>query len=244
MGRQILRKNLKLLGELQGIDLKIDVLHGEKDALLGEIAALEDNVTIARNAIDEKNGQAEELETAKKSLEENLATEAENIVRSEARLKEIKTQKEYQAVSKEISSAKKLTSELEEQILQKTAQLEELQAQIAEKEENLKSLEANISAQQGEVQSKVDKLESDIAIGIAAKDATVKSLPASMVKRYQKLRDQRKGIAVVEAKDGCCLGCNMNLPPQVYNLLFRGEEIITCPHCQRVLLLHQEPNNN
>ncbi|ACM19130.1 protein of unknown function DUF164 [Geotalea daltonii FRC-32] len=239
-----MRKNLKLLGELQGIDLKIDVLHGEKDALLGEIAALEDNVTIARNAIDEKNGQAEELETAKKSLEENLATEAENIVRSEARLKEIKTQKEYQAVSKEISSAKKLTSELEEQILQKTAQLEELQAQIAEKEENLKSLEANISAQQGEVQSKVDKLESDIAIGIAAKDATVKSLPASMVKRYQKLRDQRKGIAVVEAKDGCCLGCNMNLPPQVYNLLFRGEEIITCPHCQRVLLLHQEPNNN
>lgn len=238
-----MRNNLKLLGELQGIDLKIDVLHGEKDALLGEIAALEDNVTVARNAIQEKNNEAEELEAAKKGLEENLATEAGNIVRSEARLKEIKTQKEYQAVSKEISSAKKLTAELEEQILQKSAQLEELQAVINEKQGNLKSLETNIATQQSEVQSKVDKLESEIAVGITAKDATVKGLPATMVKRYQRLRDQRKGLAVVEAKDGCCLGCNMNLPPQVYNLLFRGDEIITCPHCQRVLLLHQEQNS-
>ena len=55
----------------------------------------------------------------KRGLEENFTAESENIVRSEAHLKEIKTQKEYQAVSKEISGAKKLTAELEEQILQK-----------------------------------------------------------------------------------------------------------------------------
>jgi predicted nucleic acid-binding Zn-ribbon protein len=54
------------------------------------------------------------------------------------------------------------------------------------------------------------------------------------------LREQRRGIAVVEARDGSCLGCNMQLPPQLYNSLFRGDDLITCPHCQRVLVLRRE----
>lgn len=235
-----MRNNLKLLGELQEIDLKIDLLHGEKDTLLGEIAALEHSVVEARNVIAEKGAEAVSLEDAKKTLEESLAVESENIVRSEARLKEIKTQKEYQAVSKEISSAKKLTVELEEQILQKVGQLEELQKVLAEKQENLNALEVNIAAQQSEVQAKVDTLEAEIAAGVAAKDAAVKGLPASIMKRYYRLREQRRGLAVVEAKDGSCLGCNMNLPPQLYNSLFRGDDVITCPHCQRMLILRQE----
>ncbi len=235
-----MRNNLKLLGELQEIDLKIDLLHGEKDTLLGEIAALENSVVEARNVIAENGAEAASLEEAKKTLEESLAVESENIVRSEARLKEIKTQKEYQAVSKEISSAKKLTVELEEQILQKVGQLEELQKVLAEKQENLNALEVNIAAQQSEVQAKVDKLEAEIAAGVAAKDAAVKGLPASIMKRYCRLREQRRGLAVVGAKDGSCLGCNMNLPPQLYNTLFRGDEVITCPHCQRILILRQE----
>ena len=235
-----MRKNLKLLGELQAIDRKIDGLAGEKDALLEEIAVLENSVIEARTVIAEKSAEAEVLETEKKALEENLVTEDENIARSETRLKEIKTQKEYQAVSKEITGAKKLKVELEEQILQKTGLLEELQRTIAEKQENLAALEVNIASQKNEVQLKVDKLDEEIGAGANARESAVKGLPASMTKRYDKLRDQRRGIAVVEAKDGYCLGCNMNLPPQLYNTLFRGDEVITCPHCQRVLILRQE----
>jgi uncharacterized protein len=238
-----LQKNLKLLGELQEIDLKVDVLHGSKDALLVEIATLENNLVEARNVIEVKNVEASALEEEKRALEESLVIESENIVRSDARLKEIKTQKEYQAVSKEIASAKKLQMELEDQILQKTGQLEEWQVELTERQENLQALEVNIALQKSEVQSKIDSLEAEISAGVIAREATVKGLPASIVKRYGRLRDQRKGIAVVEAKDGCCLGCNMNLPPQLYNTLFRGDDVITCPHCQRMLILRQVASN-
>ena len=71
---------------------------------------------------------------------------------------------------------------------------------IAEKQENLQALETNIAAQQGEVQSKVDKLDAEIASGVAAKEATVKGLPASLIKRYARLRDQRKGIGSRRSK--------------------------------------------
>jgi uncharacterized protein len=235
-----LQKKLKMLDELQSIDLKIDGYKGEKEALLEEFAALEGKVSGARSAIAENNAELETLEEEKGKLEEGIATEQENIRRSEANQKEIKTQKEYQAVSKEIATAKKLGAELEEQLLQKIGQLEELRAAISGHEENLSSLEQNIEAQKGEVQGRIDRLEEDIARVTVLREEIVSGLPAAMMRRYGMLREQRRGIAVVEARGGSCLGCNMQLPPQLYNTLFRVDELINCPHCQRILVLRQE----
>jgi len=235
-----LRKNVKMLDELQAIDLKIDGYKGEKEALQGEIAVLDAKVAEAQSTISEKQGELALLNGEIGILEEGIAAEAENIRRTEAHQKDIKTQKEYQAVSREITTAKKLSAELEEQLLQKMGQTEELKKAITGIEENLSTLEQNFAAQKGEVQGKIDRLEADISGVIAAREAIVKGLPATMMKRYQLLREQRRGVAVVEARDGSCLGCNMQLPPQLYNTLFRGNELIICPHCQRVLVLRQE----
>jgi predicted nucleic acid-binding Zn-ribbon protein len=235
-----LRNNLKSLYELQEIDLRIDGLDGERGQLLNEAQALEAKLVEAREKISSRREESQALEAEKAALEENLAAESENIVRSESHLKEIKTQKEYQAVSKEISGAKKLIAELEDQILQKINLLEEISTDVAKKEADLVELESNIATQQGEVQLKVESLEAGIAADVATREQTVKGLPASVLKRYSRLREQRRGVAVVEAKEGNCMGCNMHLPPQLYNTLFRADEVITCPHCQRILVMLQE----
>jgi len=235
-----LRNNLKSLYELQEIDLRIDGLDGEKGQLLAEAQALELRLAEAREKIAARREEVAAAEAEKAALEASLAAETENIVRSESHLKEIKTQKEYQAVSKEISGAKKLIAELEDQILQKINVLEELSGDIAKKESDLAELEGNVTVQKGEVQSRVASLESGIADDAATREKTVKGLPASVLKRYKKLREQRKGVAVVEAKEGNCMGCNMQLPPQLYNTLFRADDVLTCPHCQRILVMHLE----
>ncbi|HEY6839182.1 MAG TPA: C4-type zinc ribbon domain-containing protein [Geobacteraceae bacterium] len=235
-----MQKNLKVLTELQEIDLKADGLRGEKEVVLGEIAALEQKLNEAAEAVAAKNAELETVQAEKDDVEANLATEVDNIVRSEARLKEIKTQKEYQAVSKEITSAKKLKQELEEQALQKLARADEIKGEIAAMEADLKALEENSAARKADLDARVGELDAAIATDNAAREAAVKSLPASVMKRYNTLRVQRRGIAVVEARDGSCLGCNMQLPPQLYNSLFRGDDLITCPHCQRVLVLKIE----
>ena len=235
-----MRNSLKALYELQEIDLRIDGLDGEKGQLLSEAQALEAKLNEAREKIAARREEALTVEAEKGALEENLQSEGENITRSEAHLKEIKTQKEYQAVSKEISTAKKLIAELEDQILQKINAMEEINGDIAKREADLAELEGNVSVQQGEVQEKVQSLESGIAKDLATREQTVKGLAASVMKRYSRLREQRRGIAVVEAKEGNCMGCNMHLPPQLYNTLFRADDVITCPHCQRILVMRQE----
>lgn len=235
-----MRKNLLMLEELQTLDLKIDGRHGERQGLLDRMAELDRQVEGARLSVEERKGQLAILEEEKQGLEANLATEEDNIVRSESRQKEIKTQKEYQAVAKEVSAAKKLKGELEEQILQKSAQIEELVADIAARESDLASLEENMVSRKAEVQTGLDQLDQEIATDAAAKETTVKAIPASLLKRYEALRERRQGVAVVAARAGNCAGCNMNLPPQLYNSLFRGDDLVLCPHCQRMLVLHTE----
>jgi len=239
-GRGILRTNLKMLGDLQEIDLKLDALRGEKETLLAEIAGLEGRVAEAQSELACMEGDLALREEEKQGLETSLAAEAENIVRSETNLKGIKTQKEYQAVSKEIATAKKLKTELEEQILQKIGQIEELSTEIAGRRETLGALDEKVSGEKAEVLEKVARLDGEIATDHAARETIAGGLPSSVTRRYGLLREQRRGLAVVEARDGSCLGCNMNLPPQLYNTLFRGDDLITCPHCQRVLILKQK----
>jgi len=231
-----------LLAELQGIDLKIDSFKGEREGMVQGQDLLDIRVAESESGIALKKAELASVEEEKLGLEEGLALEVENISRSEGRIKEIKTQKEYQAVSKEITAARKQKAEVEEQILQKIARIEELKAEVGGLEENLASLQENVAEQKGEIQAKIDSLDKGIVSDTAAREEIVKGFSSSVIRRYTMLREQRRGLAVADARDGSCLGCNMNLPPQLYNSLFRCDDLITCPHCQRILFLRQEEN--
>lgn len=235
-----MRNKLILLEDLQELDLKADGTQARIQDALSEIEALDSRLQEAQDAIEAKRGELAALETERATMEENLATENANIARSEAHLKGITTQKEYQAVNKEIASAKKLIGELEEQILQNVTRGDELRSQLASMESDTEALAGNIASQKAEVNARIVSEETTAAADATAREELVKAIPAGMLKRYEKLREVRRGVAVVEARDGGCLGCNMHIPPQMYNNLFRGEELITCPHCQRILVLHQE----
>jgi hypothetical protein len=158
-------------------------------------------------------------------------------------LRDIKTQKEYQAVSKEIAAAKKVKSDLEEQVLQRITRGDELKVIISDKENVLREFDSNSSVLKGELQGKIERLEADIAEVAAAREATAKDVSPSMMKRYLMLREKRQGVAIVEARSGSCLGCNMNLPPQLFNSLYKADNLVACPHCQRLLFLRQEGEN-
>jgi predicted nucleic acid-binding Zn-ribbon protein len=234
-----LKKRLDLLEQLQQIDLLVDVMKTTQNSLLSDMNGIEQALDAAREGVAGLNIRAAQLEKDKGELENNHAAELENIHRSETNMKEIKTNKEYQAVGREIAAARKQVTELEEQILQKITQLDELRNEIASSEAALAELEQNTDQRRSEKQSEIDKVQQDIDVDSLRRDAITKELPANILKRYDSLRDQRRGQAVAVAREGYCLGCNMHLPPQLYNSLFKADELISCPHCQRMLVLQQ-----
>ncbi len=229
-----------MLEQLQEIDLRIDSLKNSQNSLHGELNGIEQGLVAAREEAAELDSRIAQVEQEKTEQEGLLATEQENIRRSESHMKEIKTNKEFQAIGREIAAARKQAAELEEQILQKVGQIEQLRGESTGRSASLAELEQNTAQRSGEKLAEISAIQQDIDADLARREEITKHLPASLLKRYTLLREQRRGQALAIARDGYCLGCNMNLPPQLYNSLFRGDEMISCPHCQRVLILKQQ----
>ena len=236
-----MREKLIVLEDIQELDLKSDGSQARIQAALSEIEALDGRLQEVKSSIEAKTADIESAEIARQTFEDTLEKETANITRSEANLKGITTQKEYQAVNKEIASAKKLILEIEEQILAKIGLIDELKAELSAMDADLATLEQNIDMQKAEIKARIENEETSVAADAKNRTERIKSLPPGIFNRYEKLRAGRRGIAVAEARAGGCMGCNMQLPPQMYNSLHKGEELITCPHCQRILVLKQEP---
>ncbi len=235
------KKKLELLAQLQEIDLQVDVLKTAQAALNSELADIERVMLDARDGLAALLQRKEQLIADKAQQESSLADEQENIHRSETNMKEIKTNKEFQAVGREITSAKKQVATLEEQLLQSISQLEEVEKEIAVSEGRLAEMDQAHQERRAEKQSEIEKLQQDVDVDSMRRESIVKELPSSLAKRYDQLRAQRMGRALAYANNGYCLGCNMSIPAQMYNNLFKDEEILTCPHCNRVLML--QPQN-
>lgn len=226
-----------MLEELQDVDQQIDSLKATQSGLLAEMAGISQGVEVAREDVAAVEANLAQREAEKHELEATHAAELENIARSETNMKEIKTNKEFQAVGREITAARKQVTDLEEQLLQKITQIDELSGELATKKSRLDELVENSAQHITAKQADIDKIQSDINADVVRRENVVKGIPASLVKKFTILREQRRGQALAIARDGYCVGCNMQLPPQLYNSLYKNEEILTCPHCQRILIL-------
>jgi uncharacterized protein len=236
-----LKNRLDLLEQLQEIDLQVDVMKTAQNNLQTDMNGIARALDDAREGLASLLTRAAQLDKDKIELETSHAAELVNIQRSETNMKEIKTNKEYQAVGREIAAARKQVTELEDQVLQKITQFDELNNEIAAVQATLAELEQNTEQRRSEKQGEIDKVQHTIDVDNLRRQVITKELPANVIKRYDSLRAQRRGQAVAVARDGYCLGCNMQLPPQLYNNLFKCEELLTCPHCQRMLILKHQP---
>lgn len=226
-----------MLEELQEVDQLNDTLKEAQGALLAEINGINQGLDAAREDVATLEAALAQLELEKGELEASHAAELENISRSETNMKEIKTNKEFQAVGREITAARKQVTEIEEQVLQKIGRIEELAGELAAKNSKCVELYENAAGRIAEKKAEIDKIQSDIDAGTVRREKVVKGIPSSLAKKFTMLREQRRGQALAIARDGNCMGCNMHLPPQLYNNLYKGEELLTCPHCQRILIL-------
>ncbi len=230
-----MQDQMRRLIELQGIDEEINRVRARQTQCEEELGGLQVERNRVREMVEGLGAQLSSIEEECKQLAQSLVQEKENAEKSEGRLPAIKTQKEYVAVLKEIDTAKKLSRDLEERIASRREEASGFGSEMAEKEEQLKGLEEQAAAQEGELQKELKSLKATLASKAAEREELCKAIPVPLRKRYQQLIDRRGGIAVVPANGGACLGCNIHLPPQLYNSLFRVQEIQACPYCNRLI---------
>ena len=235
-----MEEQMQLLKSLQGLDQELGRIRENRQKLEKEQQEIGAEQERVQAMIDSLGADIEVLETRRGELSQALGMERVNVEKAEGRLPEIKTQKEYLAVLKEIDSAKKINKDILDQIQEKDNQISALELEREEKLDSLNALKEKVKGRCGEIRQALQDSEVNLTDMSARRDNKLEPLPVALRKRYQLLMERRAGVAIVEARNGTCLGCNMQLPPQMFNSLFRTQEIQSCPHCSRLLFVEKE----
>ncbi|WP_429885965.1 zinc ribbon domain-containing protein [Geoalkalibacter halelectricus] len=231
------QEQMHLLKELQDIDSVVGRVRQDRQQLQQELGTLDAEVERVRAMVAGLQESLESLQAERREFEQALIQERDNVVRAEGRLPSIKTQKEYVAVLKEVDTAKKMNRDIEERIKAKDGEIAALEGEKQEKDQELAAQEEKAAQRRGEIEARLAEMDAALSSRESERGTIFEQIPVPTRKRYQMLLERRGGLAVVEARQGACQGCNMQLPPQVFNSLYRQEEVMTCPHCHRLIFL-------
>jgi predicted nucleic acid-binding Zn-ribbon protein len=230
-----LREKLKALEELQQIDLEANEVQAELEALPARRAEAEAAVLAARRGWEEAKARLEANERERRQLETLLGMERDKVKKWEGRLGEIKTPREYAALSREIDIAKKTNDGQSEQLKELTAQAGEIKKVVDAKEEELSEREAAAQAAVEEVEKRKATADEKLKALEARRDAAVKQVDPGLLAKYENIKRRRAGIAIAPVVGMTCKGCHRNIPPQLAITLQRANSIETCPSCHRII---------
>lgn len=214
--------------EIHELTLDLTRLPQELQEKHQEMEALEAEHSLLVQERDDLQGRLREMEAEVADLEEGIKA-------SRQRLMDIGKELELKAMLKEIAFREDQRDQKETRVLELLEQVEAQNQTLAEKEQLLKNLKKGYDRRAAEVSARVKELEQQRAALLEKRESLRKGLPAQLLKRYEFILRRRNGSAISEVREGVCLGCHMNILPQQYNDLQKGQEIIQCPHCQRIL---------
>jgi len=180
----------------------------------------------------------EELETLKRNC---LDSEAEikivdaRIVKSNETLRNVSTNKEYQVLLREVDDNKKRKDALETELLQIMEEREKSQAIVDESIKEYQQLEEQVKAEQDRIEEQTAKDRKLLSEYLHSQEEIGASLDPKLLDRFKRISKMNQGSAVAMVQDQVCLGCFMNVPPQLYIEVQRANELIFCPQCSRIL---------
>lgn len=229
--------DISQLKKLQEYDLEIQEIAGKTDELraqLDELVSMYDALTAS---LEGQRAQLEETRALMRDKEIEIETNTDRYNQSKAKLNTVSNTREYNALEREMDQLRKMRAQLEEERDSLKEAVEESEADVNDKAEKTSELEAQIKEEESAIESEQSKSKRRINKLEKERDSLKGDLPKQLVRRYAFISSRRPGPAVVPAVDGTCKGCQMILPPQLYNELFSATKLIQCPTCQRILYL-------
>jgi uncharacterized protein len=210
----------------------IPLLQAALDARAGERAA----------AVDAVKARIAACQAVRREIEKDLAAVQSRLSKFKNQLMEVKTNKEYQAMQKEMSVAEQEISDQETRMLECMEESDALALELKTTETALKAEQIEIArerqmleAERGQVAEALQRTAEDRArvAALVAKEALA---------LFDRVAQGRKGLAMAEARDGLCTVCHVRLRPQVFNQARRNDGIVQCESCSRILFFIPAPS--
>ena len=169
-------------------------------------------------------------------LEKEIFEQKQRAERGDRNLMAAKKPDEYTAAIREADAARKQISTFETQVLEQMEAFEQAEAQLKERAPEVENLRADMEARFKAFDEQAEQKRRELQAARDERERLTRELPKATSALYNRISARiRDGVAVAEARNGACTACYMSLRPQVMADVRRGEEIITCDNCNRIL---------
>ena len=227
--------DLKAAIRLQEIDSRAAELTREIASLPAHIAEIEKKLIAHEKKLDADRAALSANQKERKKCEADIQGQEQKISKLKDQMLQAKTNEQYRAFQNEIEFCQKEIRKFEDRILELMGESEPLDKNVKAAEAALKSEKAQVEKEKQQArertaadQKQLDELKKERAGHVA-------EMTPATYQRYERVRKGRRGIAVAEAVDGRCTACNMTMRLQFYQDLKKGDQVMACESCQRIL---------
>jgi len=232
------KAELEKLIELQKTDTNIRRLKKVIETADQRRAEIEQEFEQHASSIRDIQAIRDKTQAERNELEKQIAENKTYLERADRNLKHAQNQKEYETAMRETDALQKQIGTLETQVLEKITAVEEVEKTLEERAEEINSLESKREAAISEFDKEITKARKEFDAKTAKRQEIFVTLPKNLASVYDRFATRSKdGIAVAEVINGSCSACFMSLRPQMQLEVKRGDQIITCENCARILYI-------
>jgi predicted nucleic acid-binding Zn-ribbon protein len=170
----------------------------------------------------------------------NLLLQAEiDREKSEKNMDSISTQREYEALDKEIRDASEKEQQYRKELQREERALAELDEQIRQNNSLIEQQEQDLAERRASIEAEVAEKKAQVAELERQERDIIPGLDPEALFKFERIIRNKGGRGIVAIKSGVCMGCHMILPAQFANRVRKGEDIVFCPYCSRILFYEE-----
>lgn len=235
-------ENFRLILAIQSIDTRVDEVQREKEGAPKEIKRLRDDLDLLGKSMEQDLANLEDLKKNRMTVERDLEEVELKLKKSKARLNEVKSNKEYQAVMKEIEELKELTSQKEEVVIKWMEEIEIQEKECADNNKRWEQSRRGYEMEEERFAQRMKELDDEAQLLNEQRFTLSQEVDKQLLSRYTALRAHLRNQVIVPVIDAVCQGCHLGIPPQQYNDLIRGDSLQSCPNCNRIIYFDDNRN--
>lgn len=235
-----MQNDLEMLLKLQNIDYDLEELDRSREYLPDMINNLKKEMEEVSRTLKESEERLTQQVLQRKKLELDIDEINSELTKLQKQMRDIKTNREYDALVTEIANRKTKISESEEELLKILAEIDELQDKVKEYKERVIEVDKNNRIQLESLSKEMDSIGTKIKQKQDERKNISVRINKLMLATYERVKKVKGGAAVVAVKKRACSGCYKSLPPQKIQEIKKGENLITCDSCGRILIWTDE----
>ena len=235
------KAELEKLIDLQITDTNIRKLKKSIESAEERRAAIEQEFEQHAFSIREIQARRDTFNTERAGFEKQITDNKTYLERADRNLKHAQNSKEYETAMRETDALQKQIQALETQDIEKMTEIEGVEKELEERAEEINNLEANRDAALKAFDTEINNNKAELATETSKREAVFITLPPKLAAAYNRLAQRsRDGVAVAAVIKGACSACYMSLRPQMQVNVRKGDEIIECESCSRILYVPSE----